>query len=211
MGGSPFGVADAGEFEAVFGFAVVGRGAHAADGGEVLDVEVGGDVLVGDVEGDDFGDDEVVIADAGEGVEDAFEAGFGFGDAGDFDVGARCSVETGGGEFIHAFGEFGGGGVHGFHEFFGDEVNDEFLCGGDVFGGVLGLAGRFIADADGDEGRAAADHVEEAEGGKVDDAGRVLGGDPGDGARDDDVGEDAVSAAGVEFGEVEVHVYFALG
>ena len=62
-----------------------------------------------------------------------------------------------------------------------------------------------VRDAEHDQQRVGADGVEEAEGGEVDQPLRIGGGDPGDGARHHDIGQQLVVVRGAVGGGIDVH------
>ena len=102
-------------------------------------------------------------------------------------------------------GEVNAADVHGIGQRLGDEVDHEFAGALDVGAGVFGRARSAVPDAKRDDGRGAAEQVEEGERGGVDRAVRAERRDQGDGARDDDARQQPVRLGLVRALQIKLH------
>ncbi len=108
-------------------------------------------------------------------------------------------------QFIFAVRQGGGASVHGFSDGLVNQIDDEFVGGADVAGGIFRRAVIAIAGSEAEDGRLGAKEIEKAEGSGVDSSLLAHGSDQGNRPRDDKAGEDLVGAAGVLAGEVKFH------
>ena len=135
----------------------------------------------------------------------AFQTRRRFGDARWFHQRRRRGGQTGTRQFIFAIRQRRGALVHRFGDGFIHEVDDEFVRGADVQGGVLGRAVVAVAGRKGDNRRLRAQHIEEAERRGVHPAVRAEGGDQRNRPRRDKADEQLISAVGKLFFQVEFH------
>ena len=183
-------------------------GGHAAYEEEFVGVDTaffGVEEFVANVDAFDDADNHAVVADVQGTPFGAFEAGGGFKDARRFDHGRRRGVEAGAVEFVFAVRQRSGALVHGFGDGFIHEVDDEFVGGSNIEGGVLGRVVIAVAGGEDADGGLGTHNVEEAERRGVDLAAIVHGGDQRDGPRCDEADEKLVGAVGVFVFEIKLH------